>query len=407
MKEDKHMLEEFGRLPGYVSILLGNGAGGFAAATNFATGIYPATMAAGDFNADGKLDVATADLASNKLWIMFGDGAGGVAPPVGFELGGAGTVDTSDITTGDFNGDGKLDLATANGHSVEVVLNGCLAKTAPVAAGDSYSTSEDTLLSISVPGVLGNDTDSQNSTLTATLVTNPPHGTLVFNSNGSFSYTPAANYFGPDSFSYKVSDGNLESNIATVSITVNSVNDAPSAVNDSATVAKNSGANTINVLSNDTDTENDALTVSSVIQGAHGSVAVTNGGSNISYTPNANYTGSDSFTYTISDGNGGTSTATVSVSVLAPTAAPASISGRVMTDKGKGIKGASVTVAGGDLSQPRTAVTNTFGNFSFEGLTAGRVYVVTVSSRRYVFEVPTRVVKLMDDVSDLNFIASK
>jgi hypothetical protein len=78
-----------------------------------------------------------------------------------------------------------------------------------------------------------------------------------------------------------------------------------------------------------------------------------------------------------------------------------------MTDKGKGIKGASVTVAGGDLSQPRTAVTNTFGNFSFEGLTAGRVYVVTVSSRRYVFEVPTRVVKLMDDVSDLNFIASK
>ena len=99
--------------------------------------------------------------------------------------------------------------------------------TAPVAGNDAYSTNEDTALNGSAPGVLSNDTDGEMDALTAALVSNPANGTLVFNSNGSFFYTPNANFFGADSFTYKVSDGSLESNTATVSITVNAVNDAP------------------------------------------------------------------------------------------------------------------------------------------------------------------------------------
>lgn len=89
----------------------------------------------------------------------------------------------------------------------------------------------------------------------------------------------------------------------------------PDAVDDSPNVAEDSGANAINVLGNDTDANNDSLTVTMVTQGAHGSVAITGGGTGVSYTPNANFFGADSFTYTIDDGHGGTDTATVHVNV--------------------------------------------------------------------------------------------
>lgn len=90
-------------------------------------------------------------------------------------------------------------------------------------------------------------------------------------------------------------------------------NTPPDAVDDSATVAGNSGANTIDVLANDTDADGDTLSITAVTQGAHGSVV--NNGTSVSYAPAAHYTGSDSFTYTISDGRGGSDTATVNVTV--------------------------------------------------------------------------------------------
>ena len=147
------------------------------------------------------------------------------------------------------------------------------------------------------------------------------HGTVSLNS-GQVFYTPDANYNGPASFSYQVCDNGTTNSApdskcatATVNVTVNSLNDDPDAVNDSPTVAEDSGANTINVITNDTDADNDALTVSAVTQGTHGTVAITNGGANVSYTPNANFFGNDSFTYTVNDGHGGSDTATVSVTV--------------------------------------------------------------------------------------------
>jgi uncharacterized repeat protein (TIGR01451 family) len=92
---------------------------------------------------------------------------------------------------------------------------------APVAANDSYSTNENTPLSVTAPGVLGNDTDVESANLTAILVASPSNGTLTLNANGSFLYTPNAGFSGTDTFTYKANDGSADSSAATVSITVN------------------------------------------------------------------------------------------------------------------------------------------------------------------------------------------
>src|SRR5207244_4673857 len=91
---------------------------------------------------------------------------------------------------------------------------------APLANNDSYSVGENLPLSVAAPGVLANDTDAESPTITATLASGPLHGALAFNADGSFSYTPAANYIGADSFTYRASDGMLSSNLATVSLNV-------------------------------------------------------------------------------------------------------------------------------------------------------------------------------------------
>ncbi|PYM89211.1 MAG: hypothetical protein DME04_26985, partial [Candidatus Rokuibacteriota bacterium] len=72
-----------------------------------------------------------------------------------------------------------------------------------MAANDSFTTNEDTALIVAAPGVLGNDSDIDSATITAVVVANAAHGTLALNANGSFTYTPAANYNGPDSFTYR------------------------------------------------------------------------------------------------------------------------------------------------------------------------------------------------------------
>src|SRR5947208_1662305 len=92
---------------------------------------------------------------------------------------------------------------------------------APVAANDdAYTTPEDTQLTVSVPGVLANDSDVDGDALSAVLVSNPSHGTLTLNGDGSLVYMPALNFNGIDSFTYKASDGQAQSGVATVTIKV-------------------------------------------------------------------------------------------------------------------------------------------------------------------------------------------
>ena len=119
------------------------------------------------------------------------------------------------------------------------------------------------------------------------------------------STTPDANYSGSDSFTYNISDGNGGVDQGTVSITVTHVNQAPTANPDSKTLLENAGSTPIDVLANDTDPDGDTLTVTGVSNPPHGTATVDGDAGGVHYTPDANYSGSDSFTYNISDGNGG------------------------------------------------------------------------------------------------------
>ena len=98
---------------------------------------------------------------------------------------------------------------------------------APVAVNDNYNTPENTSLNVAAPGILANDTDIDGNTLTAIQASNQSHGTLTLNANGSLTYTPDANWSGTDSFTYKASDGTLDSDPATVTIVTTSSNPQP------------------------------------------------------------------------------------------------------------------------------------------------------------------------------------
>jgi VCBS repeat-containing protein len=192
---------------------------------------------------------------------------------------------------------------------------------APTAVADQYSVNEDAVLTVNVAtGVLSNDTDSNSQSLTAIAVAQPAHGTLTLNANGSFTYTPAANYNGPDSFTYKANDGALDSSTVTVSLTVNAVNDAPLPVDDSFTTPAGTPLSIAapGILSNDTDLENNSLIVlTTPVSGvAHGTLTLNADGS-FTYTPEAGFTGTDTFTYRLNDGTDPSQPGTVTITVQA------------------------------------------------------------------------------------------
>jgi VCBS repeat-containing protein len=158
--------------------------------------------------------------------VLVGGAGGSFSGPTNFAAGSG----APSVAVGDFNRDGKPDVAAAsfNSDTVAVRLNTTVTNQAPTAAADACSTAEDTALTVAAaPGVLGNDSDPDGDALTAVLGSWPSHGTLTLNANGSFTYTPAANFNGGDSFTYRASDGTLTSNLATVTLTVSATNDAP------------------------------------------------------------------------------------------------------------------------------------------------------------------------------------
>lgn len=115
----------------------------------------------------------------------------------------------------------------------------------PVAADDAYSVDENGSLGTAAPGVLANDLDADGNSLSAALVSGPAHGSLAFNADGSFSYTPDAYYYGADSFTYKANDGQADSNVATVSLTVNKVAYPPSLGDATFSIPENTANGTI------------------------------------------------------------------------------------------------------------------------------------------------------------------
>ena len=191
----------------------------------------------------------------------------------------------------------------------------------PTATADGYSLAEDKTLAVSViGGVLHNDSDPDNDALTAVLVSNPSHAqSFQLNADGSFSYTPVANYNGTDSFTYKARDpSGAESSTVAVTLTITAVNDPPTAVGDGYSTAEDTtlAVPAPGILSNDGDVDGDPLTAVLVSAPTHYSVFGFNSNGSFSYTPVSNYNGPDSFTYKVRDPSGAeSSTVTVLLTV--------------------------------------------------------------------------------------------
>jgi hypothetical protein len=195
-----------------------------------------------------------------------------------------------------------------------VSVNVRAANRPPVASPDTATTAEETPVTIAV---LANDSDPDGDALSVTAVTSPAHGTAVI-ASGTVTYTPSANYNGPDSFTYTISDGAGGTASATVNVTVTPVNDCPTA--NPATATVNTGSS-VNLQLTGSDPDGDALTFAVVQSPAHGTVTLQAAGA-ATYTPAAGYCGPDSFTFRVSDGGCSSTSATVSITVSCGTNLP-------------------------------------------------------------------------------------
>jgi VCBS repeat-containing protein len=253
-----------------------------------------------------------------------------------------------------FNGvDGFSYLAndgSADSEAAAVTITVTPVNDPPVAAADSYSTDEDTPLVVSAAeGVLANDSDPEGDLLTAALVSGPANGFLTLNADGSFSYTPNANFNGTDSFVYQASDGLLMGEATTVALTVNPLNDPPAATSDTYHTNEDTPLTidaVAGVLANDSDPDGDALSAAIISGPANGTVTLNADGS-FQYAPNANFNGTDTFVYQASDGLLTSEATTVTIDICPVNDAPTTADDAYSLDEGTSL---TMDVASGVLA---------------------------------------------------------
>ena len=210
------------------------------------------------------------------------------------------------------------DGAAYSASSYTLTIDVSAINSAPVAANDSLSTNEDSALAIDVANdLLANDTDADGDVLTVSGFIQTANGIVTDNGDGTWSYSPNPNFFGIDTLSYSIADGNGGTDTATVTINVASVNDLPTGASDTFTT-NNSTVLVIDVatdlLANDSDLESSTLTIATVSQPVNGSL-VDNGDGTYTYSPDSSYIGTDTFTYDVVDANGGLAQVTVTINV--------------------------------------------------------------------------------------------
>jgi len=193
----------------------------------------------------------------------------------------------------------------------------------PSADADTYTVLENVTFNQSAPGVLSNDTDPESDPLTATLVDDVTQGSLTFNEDGSFSYTPPANTHGSATFTYSVTDSYSTSDSALVTLNING---APDTTADSYETDEDQPltVSAPGVLSNDTDPESEPLTAVLNQNVQHGTLSLNANGS-FTYTPTSGYSGSDQFSYYANDGHQNSPSTTVTITVTAANDAPVAV----------------------------------------------------------------------------------
>ncbi|MBF0283841.1 MAG: cadherin-like domain-containing protein [Magnetococcales bacterium] len=209
------------------------------------------------------------------------------------------------------DGAGGISTATVN-------LNIKIANNAPGIQNFSASGQEDAPIVLAAVDLMGNATDPDGDTLALASVQDATHGSVALDEQGQVVFTPDANYNGAASFTFTVSDGDGGESIATVVLDITATNDAP--VNQNLAASGQEDASiiftTADLLTNATDVDGNLFTLASVQDAIHGSVLLNDQGQ-VLFTPDADYHGAASFTYTVSDASGATSTATVHLD-LAP-----------------------------------------------------------------------------------------
>jgi len=217
----------------------------------------------------------------------------------------AGNISVTYTPNSGYVGGDSFEYTISDGHNhqatatVTVTVTQTTTGSPPVAQNDSATTPQDVAVTIDV---IANDSDPDGDTLTVVNVTLPLNGSTSI-SNNKVVYTPNTGFSGSDSFQYTISDGNGGQDSATVSVTVNgnpTQNTVPVALPDFASTTINTAVE-IDVLANDSDSDGDQLTITSVGSTTYGSTVVINANNKITYTPKTDFVGSESFTYSITD----------------------------------------------------------------------------------------------------------
>ena len=227
-------------------------------------------------------------------------------------------------------GDGALNSAPATVSIVVTAIND-----APVALTKSVSTAEDSPMAVTLVG-----TDIDANPLTLTILSSPAHGTLA-GTAPNLIYQPAANFSGSDSFTFKVNDGAADSPPATVWITVTPVNDAPLATSKSVTLDEDS---LLPIVLTGTDSETASLSFSVLAAPSHGTLV--GAAPNFTYSPAANFSGADQFTFRANDGTVDSVPSTIVITVNAVNDAPVALSTSATTEQDSPLP---ITLTGTDL----------------------------------------------------------